>query len=181
MNIKRIRLYLVPGIILLLFSLFLLISPNTSFPGAKQKIEKQKKKISSLISSIEKGNLENFKLQQDLLPMAEIRKGAISTDKNGALILRERFDNACSKSGVTIRTVGDIQKREIEADELVIYEVNFSAEATLKELLALMIDFEKQLPRIYLRSLTIRPNINRNIDLLNISGTITMLALGGDK
>ena len=138
MNVKRILLYLVPGIILLVFSLSLLISPNTSFPGAEQKIEKQKKKISSLITSIEKGNLENFKLQQDLLPIAEIRKGAIAADKNGALILRERFDNACSKSGITIRTVGDIQKREIDAKELIIYEVNFSAEATLKELLAFL-------------------------------------------
>ena len=181
MNVKRILLYLVPGIILLVFSLSLLISPNTSYHGAEQKIEKQKKKIASLITSIEKGNFENLKLQQDLLPMAEIRKGAIAADKNGALILRERFDNACSKSGVTIRTVGDIQKREIEVDELIIYEVNFSAEATLKELLALMTDFEKQLPRIYWRSLTIRPNMNRDVDLLNISGTITLLAIGGDE
>ena len=64
---------------------------------------------------------------------------------------------------------------------MIIYEVNFSAEATLKELLALMTDFEKQLPRIYWRSLTIRPNMNRDVDLLNISGTITLLAIGGDE
>ena len=181
MNVKRMLLYLIPGISLFVISLFVFIKPNTSFPGAEQKIAKQKKRISSLQASIEKGKLENLKLQKDLVPMEKVRKGAIAADKNGALILRERFDNACSKSGVTIRTVGDIQKREIEVDELIIYEVNFSAEATLKELLALMTDFEKQLPRIYWRTLTIRPNINREVDLLNISGTITMLAIGGEK
>ena len=181
MNVKRMLLYLIPGISLFVISLFVFIKPNTSFPGAEQKIAKQKKRISSLQASIEKGKLENLKLQKDLVPMEKVRKGAIATDKNGALILRERFDNACSKSGVTIRTVGDIQKREIEVDELVIYEVNFSAEATLKELLSLLTEFEKQLPRIYWRTLTIRPNINREVDLLNISGTITMLAIGGEK
>lgn len=181
MNVQRILLYLVPGIILWVLSLSLLIFPDTSFPGAEQKIAKQKQKIASLMFSIENKNLEKFKLQQDLMPMAELRKGAIAADKNGALILRERFDNACSKSGITIRTVGDILKRDIDGEELIIYEVNFSAEATLKELLALMTGFEKQLPHIYWRSLTIRPNMNRDVDLLNISGIITMLAIGGEK
>ena len=115
------------------------------------------------------------------MPMEKLRKGAIAVDKNGALILRERFDNACLKSGVTIRNVGDIQKREIDAEELIVYEVNFSAEATLKEFLALVTAFEKQLPRIYWRNLTIRPNMNRDVELLNISGTITMLAIRGEK
>lgn len=181
MKVKRILLYLVPGIILWVFSLPLLISPDTSFPGAEQKIAKQKKKIASLMISVEKGILENFKLQQDLMPMEKLRKGAIAVDKNGALILRDRFDNACLKSGVTIRNVGDIQKREIDAEELIVYEVNFSTEATLKEFLALVTAFEKQLPCIYWRNLTIRPNMNRDVELLNISGTITMLAIRGEK
>lgn len=181
MNFKLILLYIVPSTVLFASAVMMFCFPNAKFPGAEYKLSKQKQKISSLATSIEKGILENSRLRQDLSLMPALRRGAISAKQNGVLVLRERFDSACSKSGITIRTVGDIQKKEEETGELVIYEVNFSAEATLKELLSLMTDFEKRLPRIYWRSLTIRPYINRNVDLLNVSGTIAMLAIGGEK
>jgi len=178
MNLKRMLLYFLPGMILVAISAWLFCFPNIPFPGSEKKIARQKQKIQSLMSSIDKMLLENRRLRQDVFVMIELRKGAIPMKKDEVFILRERFDTAASKSGITIKTVGDIQKREIESDEFVIYEINFSAECNLKEFLALLMDFEKQLPRIYWRNLVLRPNFNSKTDLLNLSGTIALIAMG---
>lgn len=169
--------YILPGIFFLLLALLLFLKPEMSFPGTSERLAGQKNHIEKTIAAITKVSTENRKLASELELMTQIRRGALKRESNGAMILRERLDNAAAKSQIAIRAVGEIQKREVVPDELDIYEVSFSAECTLKELTALAEDFFEGLPRIYWKNLAIKPNFNRQESLLILSGTVSMIAV----
>ena len=178
MNNLKSLLFLLPGAVLLIAGVWLCSNPALKFPGAEKQLSNQKSKLTRLIDSIDKGTLENQKLSSELKIMPDIRKGAVSLSTDGSIVLRERLDNAAAKSQILIRTVGDIQKRVIAEESLMLYEVTFTAECTLKEFITLVSEFENNSPRVYWRSLTLRPNIShKDNELLILSGTATIIAL----
>ena len=182
MNNFKSLLFLLPGVVLLIAGVWLCINPALKFPGAEKQLSNQKSKLTRLIDSIDKGTLENQKLSSELKIMPDIRKGAVSLSTDGSIVLRERLDNAAAKSQILIRTVGDIQKRIIAEDSLILYEVNFTAECTLKEFITLVSEFENHSPRVYWRTLTLRPNIShKDNDLLILSGTAAIIALEAEN
>ena len=182
MNSFKSLLFLLPGAVLLIAGVLLCINPALKFPGAEKQLNNQKSKLTRLIDSIDKGTLENQKLSSELKIMPDIRKGAVSLSTDGSIVLRERLDNAAAKSQILIRTVGDIQKRIIAEDSLILYEVNFTAECTLKEFITLVSEFENHSPRVYWRTLTLRPNIShKDNDLLILSGTAAIIALEAEN
>ena len=176
-NLKSL-LFLLPGVVLLIAGTLLCINPDLKFPGAEKQLRNKKNNLTRLIDSIDKGKLENRKLSTELKTMREISKGSVSLAADGSVILRERLDNAAAKSQILTRTVGDIQKRVIAEESLMLYEVNFTAECTLKEFITLVNEFENNVPRVYWRSLTMRPNIShKDNELLILSGTVAIVAL----
>ena len=182
MNNFKSLLFLLPGVVLLIVGVWLCINPALKFPGAENKLSNQKSKLTRLFDSIDKGKLENQKLSSELKIMPDIRKGAVSLSTDGSIVLRERLDNAAAKSQILIRTVGDIQKRIIAEDSLILYEVNFTAECTLKEFITLVSEFENNSPRVYWRNLTLRPNIShKDNELLILSGTVAIIALEAEN
>ena len=182
MNNFKSLLFLLPGVVLLIAGVWLCINPALKFPGAEKQLSNQKSKLTRLIDSIDKGTQENQKLSSELKIMPDIRKGAVSLSTDGSIVLRERLDNAAAKSQILIRTVGDIQKRIIAEDSLILYEVNFTAECTLKEFITLVSEFENHSPRVYWRTLTLRPNIShKDNDLLILSGTAAIIALEAEN
>ena len=182
MNSFKSLLFLLPGAVLLIAGTLLCIDPALKFPGAEKQLSNQKSKLTRLIDSIDKGTQENQKLSSELKIMPDIRKGAVSLSTDGSIVLRERLDNAAAKSQILIRTVGDIQKRVIAEESLMLYEVTFTAECTLKEFITLVSEFENHSPRVYWRTLTLRPNIShKDNDLLILSGTAVIIALGAEN
>ena len=182
MNNFKSLLFLLPGAVLLIAGVWLCSNPALKFPGAEKQLSNQKSKLTRLIDSIDKGKLENQKLSSELKIMPDIRKGAVSLSTDGSIVLRERLDNAAAKSQILIRTVGDIQKRTIAEDSLILYEVNFTAECTLKEFITLVSEFENHSPRVYWRTLTLRPNnSHKDNDLLILSGTAAIIALEAEN
>lgn len=182
MNNLKSLLFLLPGVVLLIAGTLLCIDPALKFPGAEKQLRNQKNKLTRLVEAINKGKLENQKLSTELRAMPEIRKGSVSLTADGSIVLRERLDNAAAKSQILIRTVGDIQKRVIAEESLMLYEVNFTAECTLKEFITLVSEFENNSPRVYWRNLTLRPNIShKDNELLILSGTAAIIALEAEN
>ena len=182
MNNLKSLLFLLPGVVLLIAGTLLCFDPALKFPGAEQQLRNQKNKLTRLAESINKGKLENLKLSAELKMMPEIRKGAVSLSTDGSIVLRERLDNAAAKSQILIRTVGDIQKRVIAEESLMLYEVTFTAECILKEFITLVSEFENNSPRVYWRNLTLRPNISHeDNELLILSGTVAIVALEAEN
>lgn len=178
MNHLKPLIFLLPGVILLLAGGVVLFNPEVAFPGAEARLRDEKDKLVRVTESIRKGKLENQHLLDGLKPMTQIRRSAIPITADGSLFLRERLDGAATKSQISIRTVGDIQKRVVSEDSLILWEVNFTAECTLKEFLSLVREFEDKTPRIYWRTLTLRPNVlPKDRELLILSGTVALIAL----
>ena len=142
MNNLKSLLFLLPGVVLLIAGTLLCIDPALKFPGAEKQLRNQKNKLTRLVESMDKGKLENQKLSTELRAMPEIRKGSVSLTADGSIVLRERLDNAAAKSQILIRTVGDIQKRVIAEESLMLYEVTFTAECTLKEFITLVSEIQ---------------------------------------
>ena len=171
-------IFLFPGIALLLAGVLIFVKPEAKFPGAESQLRNEKNKLIRLTESIHKGHLENRSLLDGLNTMTKIRQNAIPLTTDGSLILRERLDGAAASSQMLIRTVGDIQKRVISEDSLILWEVNFTAECTLKEFLSLVAEFEEKTPRIYWRTLTLRANTpHKDRESLILSGNVALIAL----
>ena len=178
MNNLKSLLFLLPGVILSIAGILLCVNPALKFPGAEKQLRNQENELIRLIESIGQGKQENQKLSTELKTMSDIRKGSVSLAADGSIVLREHLDNAAAKSRILIRTAGDIQKRVITDESLMLYEVNFTAECTLKEFITLIHEFENNVPRVYWRSLTLRPNVShKNNELLILSGTAAIIAL----
>lgn len=182
MNNLKSLLFLLPGVVLSITGILLCVNPALKFPGAEKQLRNQENKLTRLIESIDQGKQENQKLSTELKTMSDIRKGSVSLAADGSIVLRERLDNAAAKSRILIRTAGDIQKRVITDESLRLYEVNFSAECTLKEFIMLAKEFENNVPRVYWRSLTLRPNIShKDHELLILSATVAIVALEAEN
>lgn len=181
MNQVRYWLFLWPCLVLLGIAAFLCLYPNRPFPGATQRISRQRRGIEQTIHDIERLAHENHQLKGALLPMEAIRQGACRINQDGATLLRERLDNATTKAQITLRAMGEIRKNNLTEDELEFYEVSFSTECTLKEFLIFTQELEKPASRLYWRNLTLRANTTGHNDLLSLSGSVVLIALGGGR
>ena len=177
MNKTKEIFYLLPGIIFLFIGVMLCVRPDLKFPGAEARLSKQKNKLNRLCESIDKLNHETQALIVEVQAIPDIYKGAISLTTDGSIVLREFLDNAAAKSQILIRSIGDIQKRIVLEDSLVLYEVNFTAECTLEKFISLIHEIENNNPKLYWRTLTLRPNISKNNEILMLSGNITLISL----
>lgn len=170
--------YIFPGFLFLVIGLSFYLTPSAGLPGTQRYLLHLKDGIGRLEQNIANSTNEAVSLSSELSMMPYVRRGALSLSEDGAFVLRERLDNAATKSQLSVRTVGDIQVREIVPESLKVYEVNFVAESSLKAFLSLVKDFENVTPRVYWRSLTLRSNMSAsNNEMLIVSATVSLIAM----
>jgi len=117
----------------------------------------------------------NQKLAMDLIPYWTMRESAIQQPADaGTVLFRERIEGAAAAAGMKSRNTGNIRQIEV-ADKVMLYEVSFAADGTTAAVVAFLKSLYQERPRLYFRTLTIKPAVPGQADVLGISATLCAL------
>ena len=117
----------------------------------------------------------NQKLAMDLIPYWTMRESAIQQPADaGTVLFRERIEGAAAAAGMKSRNTGNIRQIEV-ADKVMLYEVSFAADGTTAAVVAFLKSSYQERPRLYFRTLTIKPAVPGQADVLGISATLCAL------
>ena len=149
--------------------------PNASLPFTRHILDREQTRNSSLQTKWEKIRIKNRNLQKELIPLCEMRRYGLTVPAGQVpRILNERMSNTAMESGASIRSMSDIQRNPI-ADGIAAYTLNISAECRIGELEILLKSFSEKKPRLYWKSLRIRPSSPRKPELLSVEGQLSVL------
>ena len=117
----------------------------------------------------------NQKLAMDLIPYWTMRESAIQQPADaGTVLFRERIEGAAAAAGMKSRNTGNIRQIEV-ADKVMLYEVSFAADGTTEAVVAFLKSLYQERPRLYFRTLTIKPAVPGQADVIGISATLCAL------
>lgn len=174
-QIPRYLLYLLPPGVLLLFSLYFSCYPNRPLPFTEGRIQNKRDAIQRITQKIDRSVQMNSQIKKELRPFHLLRSTAIQSPFSQApAIFRERIEKAANVSNLKIRSMSDIRRTDI-AEGLFSYELNFSADVQISELLQFMNFLYTETPRVYWKNFTIRPNNQLNVEYLVLNATLSVL------
>ncbi len=174
--------YILPGLLLAGIGVLLLCRPGLELPFAAGHLAARKQNIRTLEEAIAKAAQENRKLLLDTRQMLSVREMAATGNppQDPVICFRERLENAGKQAGMLIRAIGDIQRREAVPGELETLEVSFSAEGQIDNFLAFAEELWNHQPRIYWKSLTVKPVIANAAGGLTLNGVAGIFLFGND-
>jgi len=174
---ERIRHWvpILPAAALLSLAGWMACFPNARLPFTGGVLEKERRGIAQAGAELEKLRRENRALREELLPLERMRKSALSLPREKVRpALVERLERAAAESGMTIRSISDVQENPI-APGVAAYTFNISAGCTINELEALLKSLSGGTPRFYWKSLRIRPPSPGTPEQLQLDGQLSVL------
>ena len=168
---------LLPAIVLLAAGIIMISSDG--LPFSDYLIRNRHEAIAAAAMHIRAVESTNAEAERTLAPLIGIYESAMKTDgESAAGIFRERVLNSVQRSGLKSRTVGAVRTVEI-TENIFLYDLIFTADGTTAEAAAFLNELEMGLPRLYWRSITIRPNSQLAPSYVTVSGTITGFDFAG--
>ena len=168
---------LLPAVILLAAGIVMVSSDG--LPFSDYMIQNRRREIASAALRIRTAESTNMEAERTLGPLIGIYESAIKTDSESAAgIFRERVLDSVRRSGLRSRTVGAVRTVEV-TENIFLYDLIFTADGTTAEAAAFLNELEMGRPRLYWRSITIRPNSQLSPSYVTVSGTITGFDFSG--
>ena len=168
---------LLPAVILLAAGIVMVSSDG--LPFSDYMIQNRRREIASAALRIRTAESTNVEAERTLGPLIGIYESAIKTDSESAAgIFRERVLDSVRRSGLRSRTVGAVRTVEV-TENIFLYDLIFTADGTTAEAAAFLNELEMGRPRLYWRSITIRPNSQLSPSYVTVSGTITGFDFSG--
>lgn len=166
---------ILPAVVLFCLAAWLVSLPNARLPFSGGILEKERSGIAASRAELEKLRKENRQLKEELFPLERMRNSALSLPPEKVRpALMERLERAAMESGMTIRSISDVQENPI-ASRVAAYTLNISAGCTINELEALLKSFSGDRPRLYWKSLRVRPSSPGTPELLQLDGQLSVL------
>lgn len=153
----------------------MLCVPDAPLPFTGGILEKERSRIAECRAELETLRRENRNFRAELFPLERMQRSALSLPRESVRpALMERLERAAAESGMTIRSISDVQENPI-ASGVAAYTLNISAGCTVIELEALLKSFSDGRPRLYWKSLRIRPSSPGTPELLQLDGQLSVL------
>ena len=168
---------LLPALLLLAAGIVMVSSDG--LPFSDYLIQNRRREIAAAALRIRTAESTNAEAERTLGPLIGIYESAIKTDSESAAgIFRERVLDSVRRSGLRSRTVGAVRTVEV-TENIFLYDLIFTADGTTAEAAAFLNELEMGMPRLYWRSITIRPNSQLSPSYVTVSGTITGFDFSG--
>ncbi len=168
---------LLPAVILLAAGIVMVSSGE--LPFSDYMIQNRRREIAAAAQRIRAAESTNAAAERSLGPLLGIYETAMKTDSEDAAgIFRERVLDSVRRSGLRSRTVGAVRTVEV-TENIFLYDLVFTADGTTAEAAAFLNELEMGRPRLYWRSITIRPNSQLSPSYVTVSGTITGFDFAG--
>ena len=107
--------------------------------------------------------------------MAAIRDGALAVDGDTAAVrLREQVERIAAASGITISSLREIQQVPA-AEGWTACTLSFSAECDIADLQEFLAGVDSNIPRLYWRNLTLRPDNTNTPSKVILDGQLALL------
>ena len=160
---QKLNLYwpLIPAGGLLLFCGWLLIGSSGRLPFTAKLLERECRRLETLRKNILDLREQNRQLRLETRPMTAIREGALAVDGDTAAVrLREQVERIAAASGITISSLREIQQVPA-AEGWIACTLSFSA--------------DNSIPRLYWRTLTLRPDNTNTPSKVILDGQLALL------
>ena len=158
---------------LVLFALIALFLPK--LPLTELPLQRERSAIAETIAAIEETRTANQDAVTQLAPLWEMRATALQEGAaNGMVLFRERIEKAAGAAGLQSRNMGNVRQVDLTSD-VALFEVSFSADGKTAELVAFLKSLYAEKPRLYWRTIAIKPNTTGNT--LNLTGTLCVLSI----
>ena len=145
-------------------------------PLLRMPLERERRAVLEARKELRRANEENQRRAEALSGYWLMRRMAIrQPEENVAVFLRERIENAATKAGLLSRTMGNVRRVELTS-EAALYEVSFSADGKIGEVVEFLVSLSADTPRVYWRTLTIKSSAG---GILSLTGTMCALNLLG--
>ena len=176
----RFVLLLCPPLILLVFSLYFMHFSNENLPLARESLAAKKRTIEQLNKRINHTMERISQQKKELTPLSILRTTAFGASPAQApAVFRERVERAANLSGLKIRSMSDIRQTDL-SEKIFLFELNFAADCQLAELVQFMNILYTEKPRVYWKSMTLRPNNHFNVEYLVLNAVISILCFAPD-
>ncbi len=157
---------------LFIFSIWALLWPG--LPLTQMRLDRERRAIEELNRKIDSTAAENRKVVGELSRLWRMRATAMNqTEPSGMVLFRERVESAAAAAGLRSRTSGNVRRLDLIGNAI-FFEVSFSADGQTAEIVAFLAALVNEQPRVYWRTLTIKPAPGSS-GLLNITGTLCAL------
>ncbi len=171
---------LIPAAVMTIFSGWLLMGTGGLLPFAGEILKKECRKLNRLQKNILDLREQNRQLRLETRSMKEFRSGALSvSDEIAAEKLREQVERIAAASGITINSLREIQQTPV-AEEWNAFSLNFSADCAIANLQDFLSGVDNSMPRLYWRSLTLRPDNTNSPSKVILDGQLILLNYTGE-
>ena len=158
---------------LVLFALIALFMPK--LPLTELPLQREREAIANTIAEIESTRTANQEAVTKLAPFWEMCGSAMQeSEANGMVLFRERIEKAAGSAGLQSRNMGNVRQVDL-TNSVALFEVSFSADGKTAELVAFLKSLYAEKPRLYWRTIAIKPNTTANT--LNLTGTLCVLSI----
>lgn len=172
-------LFLASG--LLFFCGWLLFCSSEQLPFTAKLLKRECRRLETLRKNILDLREQNRQLQIETSPMTAIREGALAVDNDTASVrLREQIERIASASGITISSLREIQQTPA-AEGWIACTMSFSVECNVVDLQEFLLGIDNNIPRLYWRTLTLRPNNTNAPSKVILDGQIALLNCTEEK
>lgn len=174
---QKLNLYwpLIPAGGLLLFCGWLLIGSSGQLPFTVKLLERECRRLETLRKNILDLREQNRQLRLETRPMTAIREGALAVDGDTAAVrLREQVERIAAASGITISSLREIQQVPA-AEGWIACTLSFSAECAVADLQEFLAGVDNNIPRLYWRTLTLRPDNTNTPSKVILDGQLALL------
>ena len=174
---QKLNLYwpLIPAGGLLLFCGWLLIGSSGRLPFTAKLLERECRRLETLRKNILDLREQNRQLQLETRPMTAIREGALAVDGDTAAVrLREQVERIAAASGITISSLREIQQAPA-AEGWIACTLSCSAECAIADLQEFLAGVDNNIPRLYWRNLTLRPDNTNTPSKVVLDGQLALL------
>ena len=164
---------LVPAGGLLFFCGWLLFGSSGQLPFTAKLLKRECRRLETLRKNILDLREQNRQLR--LRPMTAIREGALAVDGDTAAVrLREQVERIAAASGITISSLREIQQVPA-AEGWIACTLSFSAECAIADLQEFLAGVDNNIPRLYWRNLTLRPDNTNTPSKVVLDGQLALL------
>lgn len=165
----------IPAAALLGVAAWLFCVPASPLPFTAGTLAKERTGIETRRTELEKLRTENRRLRNELRPLERMRASALSLPPEKVrFALVERMERAAAESGMAFRSMSDVQTVPV-AKGVESYLLTVSSGCTITELEALLKNATGGKPRLYWKSLRLRPSSPGTPELLQLDGQLAAL------
>jgi len=170
----RRLLPVLPVLFALGFALWALFSSHLPLTQLRlTQLDRELRDTATAINRMVETNAESLSKLSSLL---EVRNTAIAeAPEQAAVLFRERIEKAATGAGLRSRTMGVVRRSEL-IPSVVLLEVNFSADGKTGELVVFLESLYRDRPRLYWKTINIKPNNLAAPEFITISGTLTAVS-----